>query len=70
MKWRIAICVEGASMGARGTMPLVDEVIMEEYYQTGTAILDSISNRTICEDLEVQWGNGCNGLKCKVSLMG
>ena len=57
-------------MGARWSMPLVDKVILAEDYQTGTAVLDSISNRAICEDLEVRWGNGGNGLKRKVSLLG
>ena len=28
-----------------------------------------ISNRTICEDLEVRWENGGKGLKRKVSLL-
>ena len=53
-----------------GSMPLVDEVISTEDYQTGSTVLDSTSNRTICEDLEVRWGNGVNGLKGKVSLLG
>ena len=57
-------------MGARGSMPLVDEVIIMEDYQTGTAVLDSISNRTICEILEVRRGGGGKGLKYKVSLLG
>ena len=53
-------------MGARWSMPLVDEVNLATDYQTGTTILDSIMNRAICEDLEVRWGNGGNGLKQKV----
>ena len=57
-------------MGARGSMPLVDKVILAEDYQTGIAVLDSMSNRTICEDLEVRWWNGGNGLKQKFSLLG
>ena len=57
-------------MGARRRMPLVDEAIMEEDYQTGDADLDSISNRTMYEDLEVRWGNGGKGLKQNVSLLG
>ena len=43
-------------MGARGNMPRVDEVILTEDYQTGTADIDSTSSRTICDDLEVRWG--------------
>ena len=46
-----------------GSMPLVDEVILAEDYQTGTAILYSISNRTICEDLEVRWWDEGKGTK-------
>ena len=42
-------------MGARGSMPLVDEVILVEYYHRDTAVLDSILGRTICEDLGVRW---------------
>ena len=42
--------------GARGSMPLVEEVILTEDYQTGTAGHDCTSNRTICEDLDVRWG--------------
>ena len=57
-------------MGAHGSMPLVDEVILAVDYQTGTVVLDSISNRTICEDLEVCWGNGGKGLKLNVSMLG
>ena len=41
----------------------MDEVIIAEDYQTGTDVLDSISNRTICEDQEVHSGNGGKGLK-------
>ena len=62
--------MEGATIGASGSMPLVDEVILAEDYLTGTAVLDSISSRTICEDLEVLWGNVGKGLKRKVSLLG
>ena len=54
-------------MGAHGSMPLFDEVILAEDYQTGTAILDSISNRTICEDLEVRRGNGGKRLRQNLS---
>ena len=54
-------------MSARRSMPLVSEAILAEDYQTGIAVLDSISNRTICEDLEVRCGNGGKGLKQKVS---
>ena len=43
-------------MGARGSMPLVDNVILAEDYQIGTAALDSISNRTVCVDLVISWG--------------
>ena len=57
-------------MGARGSMPLMDEVILADDYQTGSDILYSTANRTICEDLEVRWGNGGNGMKRKVSLLG
>ena len=57
-------------MGARGSMPLVGEVILAEDYQTGTAVLDSVLNRTIGEDVEVRWGSGCKLLKQKVSLLG
>ena len=57
-------------MGASGRMPLMDEVIVAEDYQAGTAVLDCILNRTICEDVEVCWGNGGKGLKRKVSLLG
>ena len=83
MKWRIAIsshshgfseggllCLVGATMGARGSMPLVDEVILNDDYQTGTTILDSTSNRSICEDLEVHWGGGSKSLKQNLSLHG
>ena len=57
-------------MGAHGSMPHVDEIILAEDYQTGTAVLDSFSNRTICEDLEVRWEDGGKGMKKKVSLLG
>ena len=57
-------------MGARWSMPLIDEVILAEDYQTGTAVLDSISYRIICVDLVVSLGNGGKGLKRKVSLLG
>ena len=57
-------------MGARGGMSLMDDVILAEDYQTGTAIIDFVSNRTICEDLVVRWGNGGKGLKRKVYLLG
>ena len=50
-------------MGALGSMPFVDEVIMTKDYQTGTNILYSASNRTICEDLEVLLGDGQKSLK-------
>ena len=63
------LCLEGATMGARESMPIMDKVFLAENYQTGTAILDSTSNRTICEDLEVCWANGGKGLKQKVSLL-
>ena len=56
-------------MGAHGSMPLVDKVILAEDYQTGTAVLDTTANRTICEEVEVRWGNGGKGLKRKVSLL-
>ena len=52
-------------MDARGRMPLVDEVIMTEDYQTGTAILDSISNQAICKDLDVRWGDGSMDLSAR-----
>ena len=55
-------------MDARGSMPCVDEVILAEDYLT--AYLISVSNRTICEDLEIRWRNGGKGLKQKVSLLG
>ena len=79
MKWRIVIngffeggllCLEGDTMGACGSMPLVDEVTLVEDYQTGTTVLDSILNRTICDDLEVRWGNGGKALREKVSQLG
>ena len=56
-------------MGALGSMPLVDKPLMDlaEDYQTGTSILDSISNRTVCENVEVRWGNGGKDFKRKVS---
>ena len=54
-------------MGACENMPLMDEVILAEDYLAGTAVLNSILNRTICEDLEVHWGNGGKGSKRKVS---
>ena len=50
-------------MGARGSMPIMDEVILAEDYQTGTAILDSSLNQAICEDVVVRWGDGGKGLK-------
>ena len=70
MKWRMAItwlfeggllCQEGATISARRSVPLVDEVIFAEDCRTGTVILDSNSNRTISEDVEVQgprWRQG------------
>ena len=64
------LCLEGTTIGARWSMPLVDEVILSEDYEIGTTILDCISNRTICEDLEVRLGNGGIGLKRKFSLLG
>ena len=76
MKWRITIgwlflcdilCLEGATMGAHGSMPHGDEVILTEDYNTGTAVLDSTSNQTINEDVEVHWEDGCEGLKQMVS---
>ena len=78
MKWRIAIgffeggflCLDGATMVAHGSMPLMDEVILAEGYQNGTIFLDSIMNRTICEDLQVIRGNGGKGLKRKIALLG
>ena len=57
-------------MGAHGSMPLMDEVILAEDNQSGTVVLDSILNRTICDDLEVRWGNGGKGSKLNVSLLG
>ena len=48
----------------------MDEVILAEVYQTGTAVLDFMLNRTICDDLELRLGNGVKGLKQKVSLLG
>ena len=57
-------------MGARGSILLVDMVILAEVYQAGTVVHDSITNLTICEDLEVRWGNGGKGLKRMVSLLG
>ena len=48
-------------MGVSGSMPLMDEVILTEDYQTGTSVLDSISNRTIFEDLEVTLGEWRHG---------
>ena len=62
--------LEGATMGARGSMPLVDEVILAEDYQAGIVVLDCISNRAIGEDLEVLRGSEGKGLKRKVSLLG
>ena len=44
-------------MGALWNMPLMDDDILAEDFQAATAVLDSISNRTICEDFEVRWGN-------------
>ena len=79
MKWRIAIgcfsyggllCLDGPTIGARRSMLLVDEVILTEDYHAGTTVFDSISNRTICEELEVCWVNGGKGLKRGVSLLG
>ena len=49
-------CLEGATMGASGSMPQVDEFIMTVDYLTGTAVLDSTTNRAICEDVDVRWG--------------
>ena len=57
-------------MGARGSMPNIDEVTLTEDYQTGTAVLDFTSNRTFCEDLDVLWWDGGKCLKRKVSLLG
>ena len=53
-------------MGARGSMPLVDEVILSEDYQADTTVLDSISNLTSCEDMKVCWGDGGEGCQEKV----
>ena len=54
-------------MVVRGSMQFVDEVILAEDYQTGTAVQDSISSKTVCEDLEVRLGNGGKCLKRNVS---
>ena len=50
-------CLVGATVGFHWCMPLDDEVIMAEEYQTGTAVQDYIYNRTISKDLEVRLGN-------------
>ena len=47
---------EGATTGARVSMPVIHEVILTEDYQTGIAVLDSTSNRNIGEYVEIRWG--------------
>ena len=39
-----------------------NEVILNEDYQTSIVVLDSTAKGTICEDLEVCWGDGGKGL--------
>ena len=55
-------------MSARARMPLVGNVSLIEDYQTDT-VLNSSSNRTISDDLDVRCGEGGKGLKRKVSLL-
>ena len=45
----------------------MDEVILAEVYQTGTAVLYSTSNRTIGEGVDVRLRDGGMGLKQMVS---
>ena len=48
----------------------MNEVILAEDYQNGNAVLHSISNRTICEDLEDTGGMEARVRTRKVSLLG
>ena len=47
------LCLALATMGARGSIPLVVEVILAEYNKT--AFLNSTLNRPIGEDVVVRW---------------
>ena len=37
------LCLEGATVGGRGSMPLVDEGTLAEEYQDGATVFDSTS---------------------------
>ena len=59
--------MEGATAKAHRIVPLVDDVILTDDHQTGTTIVDSASNRTIGEDVEVCQRDEGKSLKQKVS---